>query len=206
MSNEISARPSALPRSRNTRARQVGERLQQMARQLGAGAKLPAVPELRRDLGVSMTALGAALAELEARGIIERRNGVGTLVTERVTELVPRTLALVVSPRTLGAGHAPFWDFLVKTLEGHAHESGDKIEFHFALASAPQSAESGRACLQRGLVEGVEKRRDCRSVPHQHAARGRRVDRGAGSADGDLCRAGGRLASVTTGPNFCAVA
>ena len=158
MSQTPLQRPSTLPRTQTTRSRQLSARLQQMALQGGAGAKLPSMPELRRDLGVSMTTLSATVAELESLGVIERRRGVGIFVTENASALVARTLALVVSPSLLGAGHAPFWDVLVRIVEGRARKSEQKIEFHFALAGNSQfhTASNGRDLLHKGLVESIE--------------------------------------------------
>ena len=157
MSQNVPLRPSTLPRTRTTRSRQLSERLQQMALQGGAGARLPSMPELRRDLGVSMTTLSATVAELESQGVIERRRGVGLFVTQRASELVARTLVLVVSPRLMGAGHAPFWDVLVRIVEGRARQSGQKIEFHFALSDSSHTpAASGREWLHKGLAEAIE--------------------------------------------------
>ena len=161
MSRNTPQRSSTLPRTQTTRSRQLSARLQQMALQRGAGAKLPSMPELRRDLGVSMTTLSATVAELESLGVIERRRGVGIFVTENASALVARTLALVVSPSLLGAGHAPFWDVLVRIVEGRACESEQKIEFHFALAgnsdgSPDSGGGNGRDLLHKGLVESIE--------------------------------------------------
>src|SRR5438270_817707 len=48
-----------------------------------AGEQLPSEPELARSLGVSRSSLRAAIALLEAEGLLRRRHGSGTYVTER---------------------------------------------------------------------------------------------------------------------------
>jgi GntR family transcriptional regulator len=48
-----------------------------------AGARLPSEPELARMLGVSRSSLRAAIALLEADGLLRRMHGSGTFVTER---------------------------------------------------------------------------------------------------------------------------
>ncbi len=48
-----------------------------------AGARLPSEPELARTLGVSRSSLRAAIALLEADGLLRRMHGSGTFVTER---------------------------------------------------------------------------------------------------------------------------
>ncbi len=49
-----------------------------------AGEMLPSEDELTRIFGVSRITIRAALASLESRGFIERRQGIGTFVRERV--------------------------------------------------------------------------------------------------------------------------
>jgi GntR family transcriptional regulator len=51
--------------------------------EFGAGARLPSEPELARALGVSRSSLRAAIALLEADGLLRRMHGSGTFVTER---------------------------------------------------------------------------------------------------------------------------
>lgn len=48
-----------------------------------AGTRLPSEPELARRLGVSRSSLRAAIALLEADGLLRRMHGSGTFVTER---------------------------------------------------------------------------------------------------------------------------
>jgi GntR family transcriptional regulator len=62
-------------------ADQLRERL--LGGELEAGAQLPSEPELARSLGVSRSSLRAAIALLEAEGLLRRRHGSGTYVTER---------------------------------------------------------------------------------------------------------------------------
>ncbi|MFH5923927.1 GntR family transcriptional regulator [Roseomonas xinghualingensis] len=51
-----------------------------------SGQALPAEPELAADLGVSAGTLRRALAELERRHLIERRQGRGTYVAQQTSE------------------------------------------------------------------------------------------------------------------------
>lgn len=53
-----------------------------MAGELKAGSQLPSEPELARTLGVSRSSLRAAIALLEADGLLRRMHGSGTFVTE----------------------------------------------------------------------------------------------------------------------------
>ena len=74
-----------LPPSSSRRS-QIAERLAQLARQLGAGAQLPPMAQLRRDLGVSMTALSEGVRELEEQGVLTRRHRVGLFVAAGARE------------------------------------------------------------------------------------------------------------------------
>jgi GntR family transcriptional regulator len=60
-----------------------GLRERLLAGELKAGAQLPSEPELARSLGVSRSSLRAAIALLEADGLLRRRHGSGTFVTDR---------------------------------------------------------------------------------------------------------------------------
>jgi DNA-binding GntR family transcriptional regulator len=53
-----------------------------------AGALLPTQHELARDFGVSRITIVRALQELEAQGLVDRRQGVGTFVARRDSRLV----------------------------------------------------------------------------------------------------------------------
>jgi DNA-binding GntR family transcriptional regulator len=73
----ISARPSLRHRIADT----LRDRL--LAGDFVAGSRLPSEPELARNLGVSRSSLRAAIALLEAEGLLRRLHGSGTYVTHR---------------------------------------------------------------------------------------------------------------------------
>ena len=52
------------------------------------GEYLPPETDLIRQLGVSRTAFREAMSQLEARGLVEIRHGIGTRVAERSKEAV----------------------------------------------------------------------------------------------------------------------
>jgi len=54
------------------------------ARRYGPGTGLPSEDELARQFGVSRVTLRAAMASLEQYGLVERRQGVGTFVKDRL--------------------------------------------------------------------------------------------------------------------------
>ncbi|HEX2036830.1 MAG TPA: FCD domain-containing protein [Chloroflexota bacterium] len=67
-----------------------------LAGEWGVGEYLPPEGELIRRLGVSRTAFREAMSQLEARGLVEVRHGVGTRVAERSREAVADSLALLL--------------------------------------------------------------------------------------------------------------
>lgn len=78
--------PSSLRRLRSvrhvrpTRLQEACVRLEEMAERLGPGARMPTAQQLRGEVGVSAATLNRALADLEGRGIIRRKHGVGIFV------------------------------------------------------------------------------------------------------------------------------
>lgn len=60
------------------------------------GEYLPPETDLIRQLGVSRTAFREAMSQLEARGLVEIRHGIGTRVAERSKEAVADSLALLL--------------------------------------------------------------------------------------------------------------
>lgn len=66
--------------------RQVVDRIGDLVRggHLSPGARLPSVRELALDLEVSLITVRRAYADLEAAGLIVRRQGQGTFVSEEV--------------------------------------------------------------------------------------------------------------------------
>ena len=54
-----------------------------VAGEFGPGDRLPSEPELARELGVSRSSLRAAITLLEEDGLVWRRHGSGTYVTDR---------------------------------------------------------------------------------------------------------------------------
>ncbi len=64
------------------------------------GGKLPAEPELARQLGVSRATLREAMRSFEGQGLIRRRQGVGTFVVER-THVMETGLEVLTSIETM---------------------------------------------------------------------------------------------------------
>src|SRR5947199_10566309 len=72
-------------RARSSLRHRIAEELREQLRggEYLAGAQLPSEPELARRLGVSRSSLRAALALLEAEGVLRSVHGSGTFVTDR---------------------------------------------------------------------------------------------------------------------------
>lgn len=117
--------------------------LSDLAHELGPDAKLPTVTELREQLGVSVVTLNSALAEAEARHLIERRHGVGIYVSR----LIRKGVALACAPRFFRqAAHSPFWDLLLAHSEKRAAQKSEQFSFHF---------EAGEPASDSGSAEGA---------------------------------------------------
>ena len=78
-----------------------------------AGQKLPAERELAQQFSVSRQSLREAIQKLEAKGLLERRHGGGTFITDSVNESVT----------------TPLFELLAK----HPESQFDLLEFRHAL-------------------------------------------------------------------------
>lgn len=79
------------------------------AGRLRPGERLPGLREVAEELGVSHTTLRAAVAKLEADGLLETRHGAGTFVTTRADDVAAARAALAgdTAARARAAGIAP---------------------------------------------------------------------------------------------------
>ncbi|EON24957.1 GntR-family transcriptional regulator [Nocardioides sp. CF8] len=71
------------------------------------GARLPSEEELARDLGVGRLTARAALAELESRYLVRRRQGSGTFVSQRIDYTISRHSPPSWSTSVRNAGLTP---------------------------------------------------------------------------------------------------
>ena len=139
------------------------ERLAEMARLRGPGARLPTVRELCMELETTPATLNLALARLEQEGVLRRRQGSGIFVAP---DYGRRRVALVCDPAFFGgwAGVSPFWNILVERVRERARVGNEDLSFHFALpvntpgpgALPPQrSAPEATLPLHEGLAAAV---------------------------------------------------
>ena len=153
----MSTPPLILPPS-SLRRSQVAERLAQLARRLGPEAKLPPMAQLRRDLGVSMTALSQGVAEMESQGVLLRRNRVGLFVAAGARAATLARIALLCDPQFFRGGHSPFWDLLVERAQTRAQQQNERLDFHWLRPLMPceLEAQDGAAALDDNLKRDLE--------------------------------------------------
>jgi DNA-binding LacI/PurR family transcriptional regulator len=139
-----------LPVKHQTKTQALSASLLELADQLGPDAKLPTMQELSQSLQVSMMTLNRALSELEAQGIIYRRQGSGTYVASRPTQ---RTIGLVYDRDIFHTGASPFCGLLVDEARRRATSGDEKFSFYLAVPSAEGEP------VHEDLVEDIAKRR-----------------------------------------------
>ncbi|HEX9996644.1 MAG TPA: GntR family transcriptional regulator [Abditibacterium sp.] len=137
-----------------TKLQETCDSLSRLARQSGAGAKLPTVVQLRQTLGVGVNTLNDALTQLEDLHLITRRQGSGIYVSPTLR----RTIALVCDPTIMhGAGISPVWQMLLSYAQKRAASEGETLEFHIAnpwTQSEPFSSDLIRK-LEDHHVNGI---------------------------------------------------
>ena len=153
---------------RPTRLQSVSSVLTELAHALGPGEKLPTVIQLRDSLGVSVTTLNSALGELEAKGVISRRHGVGIFVAETLHQ---RNVILLCDHSFFGAGSvgtgsegSPFWGMLISQARRRAEAHNETVELHFASLQSNDPlvpdgtlpvSETLASIVQSGRIHGV---------------------------------------------------
>jgi len=105
------------------------------------GARLPAERELAQQFGVSRTVMREAVHILVARGLLESRRGVGTLVRQvtRAQVAAPLSLLLQVQGRAISIDHL--------------HQVRAILEVAIAELAAAQASEQDIAALRHILVQ-----------------------------------------------------
>lgn len=166
------------------------------------GEYLPPEGELIQELGISRTAFREALSQLEARGLVESRQGIGTRVAERSQEAIADSLALLLqrTPAATGelletrrileteaaalAAHRATPEALraleeaLEAMQGapnspETYTKGD-LEFHLRLALASGNAVLG--AVAAGLA-GALRVSIAGSFDADHGSKGRLADR-----------------------------
>ena len=124
-----------------------------MAHEVGAGGQMPSIRQLGADLGVSLSTLNAALAELEDRNVIRRRQGSGIFVSPSLNR---RNLCLLCDPGILlDFGTSPVWSQLVEAARQRAGDLDEALTIHFTQVSPEVSAETAlHERLARDIAAG----------------------------------------------------
>jgi DNA-binding LacI/PurR family transcriptional regulator len=120
------------PIRHRTKTQAITAQLTELARRLGADARMPTIQQLCELLGVSVVTLNRALSELEAQNIILRKHGVGIFVSPRIGQ---RTVGLVYDRDIFAAGASPFCGLLVEAARQRATSSNEKFSFYLAMPS-----------------------------------------------------------------------
>jgi DNA-binding GntR family transcriptional regulator len=110
------------PIRHRTKTQAITAQLTELARRLGADARMPTIQQLCELLGVSVVTLNRALSELEAQNIILRKHGVGIFVSPRIGQ---RTVGLVYDRDIFAAGSSPFCGLLVEAASKRATSSNE---------------------------------------------------------------------------------
>ncbi len=119
-----------------TKTQALSARLQEMAGELGPDARLPTMQVLSEQLSVSMMTLNRALSELEAQGIIYRRQGSGTYVAPRAeARPLQQAIGLVYDRDIFNTSASPFSGLLVDRARARAASGDEKFSLYLAVPS-----------------------------------------------------------------------
>ncbi|HEX8833312.1 MAG TPA: GntR family transcriptional regulator, partial [Abditibacteriaceae bacterium] len=124
--------------------------LSQMAYALGPDARMPTFASLCEQTRVSKATLDAALGQLEAQGIVMRRQGSGIFVCSGLK----RGIALVCAPHFSGEPHLRnFWDLIVREARLRVVGSPYNLTFHFTSIESESTADD--PLLHPSLVDDI---------------------------------------------------
>jgi DNA-binding LacI/PurR family transcriptional regulator len=124
--------------------------LSQMAYALGPDARMPTFASLCEQTRVSKATLDAALGQLEAQGIVVRRQGSGIFVYSGLK----RGIALVCAPHFSGEPHLRnFWDLIVREARLRVVGSPYNLTFHFS--SLETETASDGPLLHPSLIDDI---------------------------------------------------
>lgn len=118
-----------------------------LAQELGPGARLPTVVQLRDRFGVSLATLDNALGALEAQNVLRRRHGVGVFVSPNLHQ---RAICLIQDP-AVAAGGSPFWDLLIDQARRRAAAGNEAFSLHYSVPNGV-----GDAPLHEGLMQDTQ--------------------------------------------------
>ena len=121
---------TAKPLTYTTKTQASSNYLATLARKLGPGQRLPTMAALSEELGISVMTLNRALSELEAQGIVVRRQGSGTYVAD---ELSQTAVALVYDRDVFGPDASPFCSLLLHEATKIAESNNEKFNLYLTM-------------------------------------------------------------------------
>ena len=144
----------AKPLTYTTKTQASSNYLAALARKLGPGERLPTMANLSVELGISVMTLNRALSELEAQGIVVRRQGSGTYVADTLSQTA---VALVYDRDVFGPGASPFCSLLLHEATRLAEANDEK--FNLYLTSPELEGEPVGPPIPPDLDEAIRTKR-----------------------------------------------
>ena len=145
---------TAKPLTYTTKTQASSNYLATLARKLGPGQRLPTMAALSEELGISVMTLNRALSELEAQGIVVRRQGSGTYVAD---ELSQTAVALVYDRDVFGPDASPFCPLLLHEATKIAEANDEK--FNLYLTTPEIEGEMSGPPIPADLDEAIRTKR-----------------------------------------------
>ena len=128
-------------------------RLEELAHTLGANAQMPPIRQLCADFGVSLSTMGAALAALEDRNLIRRRQGSGIFVAEGIRQ---HNLCLICDPNfLLEFGASSVWSQMVHAARQRAGDLDENLSIHFTQLGTGTPDSPAPAALHDRLASDI---------------------------------------------------
>lgn len=139
------------PLTYTTKTQALSNHLAALARKMGPGARLPTMAQLALDLGVSVMTLNRALSELEAQGIVVRRQGSGTYVADKLSQTA---VALVYDRDVFAPDASPFCGLLLHEATKQAGQNGETFGLFICApdAATPVPPDLDEAIKTRRLA------------------------------------------------------
>ena len=144
-----------------TKTQALRDQLMSLIETMDADAKLPTMRQLQDSLSVSPMTLNRALSELEANGMVYRRQGSGTYVSPQAKQIVSSAAAnavgLVYDRALFGTQASPFGSILVDEAERRAQVLKERFSLFLAMRSDDKTVvhEDLSDAVLHGRVRGI---------------------------------------------------
>ncbi len=150
-----STHPSNLVPYRSHKVQEAYSHLLRMAYRLGPNTQMPTFADLCVEIGVSKATLDTALGQLEAAGIVSRRQGAGIFVAVALK----RGIALVCDPQfSLNPNLRGFWELMVRGAQlrvAQLRVAGSHYDLAFHFSTIETDAASDKLPLHLGLMDDI---------------------------------------------------